>query len=145
MNKIENFRGKYYFLSNFSRIPVTLEKITYPTSEHAYQAYKTENINEREKISKLNTPAKAKKYGNKLELRENWDSIKLEIMENIVHQKLLQNPNYLKKLIETGDAELIEGNTWKDTFWGVYKGTGQNHLGKILMKIREELKDHKLP
>ena len=140
MIKIEKFRGKYYFLSNFSRIPVSLENITYPTSEHAYQAYKTKNLGEREKIAKLDTPAKAKKYGNKLILRENWDSIKLEIMENIIRQKFLQNPIYLKKLLETGDAELIEGNTWKDTYWGVYKGKGQNNLGKILMKIRQEFK-----
>ena len=131
---------KYFFLSNFSRIPVLLENISYPTSEHAYQAYKTQNLSERKKIAKLDSPAKAKKYGKKLKLRENWDSIKLEIMEHIVRQKFLQNPIHLEKLRETDDAELIEGNTWKDAYWGVYKGKGQNNLGKILMKIREELK-----
>ncbi len=124
---------------------MTLDNITYPTSEHAYQAYKTENLGERKKISHLTTPAKAKKYGNKLELRKDWNSIKLGIMENIIRQKFLQNLNYLKKLIETGNTELIEGNTWKDTYWGVYKSKGLNHLGKILMKIRDELKDHEVP
>ncbi len=141
MNEIKRFKGKYFFLSNFSPIPVTLEGITYPTSEHAYQAYKTEDLEERRKMAKLISPAKAKRHGKRLKLREDWNSIKLKIMENIIRQKFLQNQDYLKKLLETGNAELIEGNTWGDTYWGLYKGMGENHLGKILIKIREELQD----
>ena len=62
-------------------------------------------------------------------------------MEDICRAKFTQNEELKKKLIDTGDATLIEGNTWNDTFWGVCNGVGENNLGKILMKIREELKD----
>ena len=141
MRVINKFRGKYYFLSNFSPIPVTIEEISYPTSEHAFQAFKSEDIEDRKRIAKIKTPRSAKSAGRKLKLRKNWEEIKIGIMENIVKQKFLQNPEFLEKLLDTKDAELIEGNTWKDTFWGVYNGKGENHLGKVLMKVREELKD----
>ena len=62
-------------------------------------------------------------------------------MEDLVRQKFTKNKDLAKLLKGTGNQELIEGNTWKDTFWGVYNGIGSNHLGKILMKIRKELND----
>jgi len=60
-------------------------------------------------------------------------------MTDLVRQKF-SNPQLAKQLLDTKDFELIEGNTWGDTFWGVCSGKGQNNLGKILMQIRNELK-----
>ena len=62
-------------------------------------------------------------------------------MEEIVRAKFYQNPQLAEKLIATADRKIVEGNTWHDTFWGVdaATGKGENHLGVILMKIREEL------
>ena len=86
------------------------------------------------------TPGLAKKLGRKATIRPDWEKIKLPIMEYLLRQKF--GDKTLKALlIGTGDAELVEGNMWGDTYWGVCKGKGENHLGKLLMKIREELND----
>lgn len=139
---ISRFDGtKYAFLSNFHLAPVEYEGLTYPSSEHAYQAAKTENQLLRRVFTETSmTPAKSKRVGRSLQLRDNWDEIKAGIMEDIVRIKFLTHNKLAKKLVETGDEELIEGNTWGDVFFGVVDGVGQNHLGRILMKVREELK-----
>jgi len=80
----------------------------------------------------------AKKRGRKVTMREDWDQVKIPIMEDLLSQKF-SDPVLAKKLVETGDSQLVEGNWWGDVFWGVCRGEGQNNLGKILMKIRERL------
>jgi len=135
---ISSFQNDYRFLSNFYKTPIYYEDITYPSSEHAYQALKTLDINERKFISSLPSPGEAKRYGKKIKIRENWDKIKFNIMSEIVKQKFLQNSELKRLLIETGDNQLIEGNNWGDTYWGVCNGKGQNCLGKILMNLRDE-------
>ena len=65
--------------------------------------------------------------------------MKIDIMRQVLKSKFTQNPELKAKLIATGDAELIEGNNWNDRFWGVCRGVGQNHLGKLLMEVRAEL------
>ncbi len=90
-------------------------------------------------ISILETPGEAKKYGRTVVMRSDWDEVKLEVMENIVRAKFMQLPYLREKLLLTEDIILEEGNTWGDTFWGVYDGEGTNHLGLILMKVRKEL------
>lgn len=111
----------------------------YPTSEHAYVSAKTLNENTKLNVAMLATPGEAKKYGRSIKLRPDWNDVKLAIMEEIVREKFIQNPPLLEKLLATEDIYLEEGNTWGDTFWGVCDGEGQNHLGKILMKIRTDL------
>lgn len=138
-NKIETFSGDFHFLSNFHPAPLLFGGILYRTSEHAYQASKSINDNTRINISTLSTPGKAKKYGKSVKLRSDWDEVKLEIMEAIVCAKFVQNPLLKEKLLATDDMELEEGNTWGDTYWGICNGEGQNHLGKILMKVRKDL------
>jgi hypothetical protein len=96
--------------------------------------------NIRKKIISIDTPSKVKAFGRKIDLRKDWENVKVEQMYVIVKNKFERNPGLLKKLIDTGDVLLVEGNTWKDTFWGQCPiGNGQNHLGKILMRVREEL------
>lgn len=138
--KIDSFTGEYEFLSNFSKSIVYYDGVQYPTVEHAYQAAKTLDLDKRLVISELKTPALAKKAGRKLSIREDWGDVKIGIMESLVRQKFVNNPTLRFQLTSTMEAELIEGNWWKDTFWGICNGVGENHLGKILMKIRNELR-----
>ncbi|MBZ4649256.1 NADAR family protein [Thermosipho sp. (in: thermotogales)] len=140
MNKITSFRGPYSFLSNFYTCKVYYEGITYRSVEAAFQAAKTLDINTRLKFVNLSA-LEAKKLGHSIPLRSDWEQVKDEIMEELVRNKFMRNERLRKKLLETGDAELIEGNYWDDMYWGVCNGKGQNKLGKILMKIREELKE----
>ena len=135
--KVESFSGIFRFLSNFYPAPIMYRGIAYPTSEHAYQAAKTLNENSRMNISILGSPYEAKKYGRTVALRVDWDEIKLEVMAEIVRAKFIQNPSLKEKLLATDDATLEEGNTWGDTYWGICKGEGENHLGKTLMELRD--------
>lgn len=133
----DGFFNKYWFLSNFYSHPIEYEGISYPSSEHAYQAAKTFNIEERKQIAVLKTPGESKRAGRRVTLRPDWESIKISVMEEIVRIKF-KDPMLRQKLIDTGSMVLIEYNTWNDTFWGVCRGKGRNELGKILMKIRRD-------
>lgn len=141
-NSITEFRGSYRWLSNFHLIDVEFEGTVYPSTEHAYQAAKTLNQEVRAQIAKLPSPSAAKKYGSdplKTPLRQDWDEpTRLATMEMILREKF-KDPMLAKLLAGTNNAELVEGNTWGDQFWGISRGSGSNHLGKILMKIRKEI------
>lgn len=139
---ISSFTGDYRFLSNFYPAQVEMDGHLYPSTEHAYQAAKTLDNKERQPFHShpLPTAGEAKKMGKKLSLRPDWETAKFQVMEDLLRQKFAI-PELKEKLLQTGDALLVEGNTWGDSIWGVdsRKG-GQNHLGKLLMKIRNELK-----
>jgi ribA/ribD-fused uncharacterized protein len=131
------------FLSNFYYSPIMFGGELYSTVEHAYQAAKTLNPHERREIQLADKPGKAKNLGKKVTLRSDWETIKLKVMEELVRRKFNDFDYTLKnQLLATGDQELIEGNWWGDTFWGVCNGIGENQLGKILMKVRDELKSN---
>jgi N-glycosidase YbiA len=133
------FRDKYRFLSNFQRCPIIYDGIFYPSAEHAYVAAKTLDIKERVEISLIESSGKAKKYGQTMNVRPDWDKIKYEVMEKIVRIKF-HNTELREMLLATGDEELVELNTWGDVTWGVCNGIGENWLGKILMEVRSELR-----
>lgn len=139
MKKIETFDKKHRFLSNFFEAPVVYEGITYNNNEAAFQAAKVLSNKERESFKDL-PPNKAKSKGRRVKLRKDWEQVKDQVMYDCVKDKFTRNPELGKKLVETGDDELIEGNWWGDTYWGVCEGVGQNKLGKILMRVREEIK-----
>ena len=135
---IDKFDGIYAFLSNFYDAPVEYLGITYRNSESAYQAQKCPaRIHEFTDIP----AAMAKKMGRKIEIRDDWEEVKDNIMFAIVYAKFSQNPDLKQKLIDTGKAPIIEGNTWGDTYWGQVDGKGKNMLGKILMIIRHEFQN----
>lgn len=139
MNKIDRFVEEYRWLSNFWGCEVYYEGVIYPTSEHAYQAAKTIDPLERyDLLTACVTPGQAKRYKKHLTIREDWQDMKLKVMKDILRSKFEMNPKLCTRLLETGHAELIEGNTWNDVFWGVCNGEGENHLGKILMELRED-------
>lgn len=137
---IDSFSGQYAFLSNFWYADVEFDGMIYPTNEHAYQAAKTLDNNVRKEFQSLKTPALAKHKGKSIRLRTDWELVKLDVMISLVHYKFNYHSDLKQKLIETGDAELIEGNTWGDTYWGICNGKGHNFLGKILMNVRNKLK-----
>lgn len=139
--KVKTFRGEYYFLSNFYEAPVEYKGLKYSNNEAAFQAQKCLKEEEKHDFTSLD-PESAKIKGREIPLRTDWEEVKLEIMEEIVRAKFTQNEELTKKLLETDDMILEEGNTWNDTFWGIClnSGIGKNNLGIILMKIREELK-----
>lgn len=138
VKRIDAFRGKYYFLSNFSSYPVTYEGLTYQNNEAAFQAMKVKDPKKRESFTHL-PPNKAKAKGRRLPLRSDWEKVKDQYMYEIVLAKFSQNEDLKQKLLDTGNALLIEGNNWNDCYWGVCRGRGQNKLGKILMRVRKEL------
>ena len=139
-SKIDSFTKQYRFLSNFFTSPIQFDGRTYPSVEHAYQAAKTDDEEEIEKVRTASTPGKAKFFGSTVTLRGDWEDVKEDIMKILIRRKF-ENPVLRKKLLETGNAELIEGNNWGDTFWGVCNGKGYNRLGMILMDVRDELRD----
>ena len=135
---INSFRNEYAFLSNFFPAPTEYEGLLYSCAEGAYQAAKSMDLMERIKFVTLNG-AQAKKLGRSVKLREDWDNIKIGVMCEVVLNKFTRNPTLCLKLAKTGGAKLIEGNYWHDTFWGVCNGVGANHLGIILMEVRDLL------
>ena len=84
--------------------------------------------------------AEAKKRGRKLDLRPDWEKVKISLMYEICMCKFMQNPTLRDSLLATGNALLVEGNNWGDYFWGKVNGNGENQLGLILMDVREKLR-----
>lgn len=137
---ITRFDGEYSFLSNFYPSDrIVYDRVAYRTVEHAYVAAKSLDVDFRQEVWDTPTPGQAKRLGREVELRADWDDIKLDVMKDLIHQKF-QNTVLRQQLIATNKSMLVEGNTWGDTFWGVCKNTGQNHLGRILMDERFEIR-----
>ena len=136
---IDNFKGKYYFLSNFYTAQVMYEDLFYKNNETAFQSAKLKDKVKRMHFCDLD-PSKAKSKGRSVLLRNDWEDIKDEVMYQCVKDKFNRNEDLKQRLLDTGNEELVESNTWNDTYWGVCRGRGKNMLGKILMKVREELR-----
>ena len=137
---IDRFEGNFRWLSNFYPCDVPYGGLIYPSSEHAYVAAKTLDQKIRLTVREIETPGWAKKFGSKIELRPEWDSLRIPEMRKIVYAKFLNNGWLQDKLVATAPHELFEGNHWNDRFWGVdIAGYGQNNLGKILMEVRDVL------
>jgi ribA/ribD-fused uncharacterized protein len=134
---ITAFQGEYRWLSNFWPALVLLDDVAYPTVEHAYQAAKTVDDDERAAIRAMMRTGQAKRAGRKVTLRPDWDAVKESIMLDLLRQKFAGPLGV--QLAATGDAELIESNWWGDTFWGVCGGRGENRLGKLIMQVRSEI------
>ena len=143
MEKINSFRNEYFFLSNFYEVDITYNGITYKNNEAAFQAQKTDNEEVRKQFANL-TPKSAKRKGRKVDLVPYWDINKFGIMKDICMTKFIQNPDLREKLLSTGDTLLEEGNNWGDRIWGTVNGKGQNNLGKILMQVRDEIRNNKI-
>lgn len=141
---INSFRDEHAYLSNFWMAEVRFpDGQVYPSSEHAYQAQKTLDVASRLRIAALKQPGAAKREGSMLDIRPDWNMIRVQVMFHIVLLKFEQHPDLAEKLIATGDTFLEEGNHWNDKFWGTVEGKGRNILGNILMNVRAILRDRK--
>lgn len=152
-NYIIRFDGEYRFLSNFypykskegedsKPLYIMYDDIVYPSTEHAYQAAKTIDVEQRLAICGAENAYKAKKMGRQVTLRPDWEEVKVDVMRSLLIEKF-RDAVLREKLNATQDAVLVEGNYWHDAVWGVCwcdkcMGVGQNMLGKLLMKIRDE-------
>jgi len=153
---INNFRGKWFFLSNFYPCLIEHRGIKYPSVEHYYVAMKINDMqlingvyytpnDFRELISKIEPASEVKKISKKLKLRNNWDEKKIDFMKWGLKEKF-KDEKISELLLSTGEEDLVEGNWWHDNIWGscyCYQcgNTGENLLGKLLMEIREEIKN----
>lgn len=135
---IDQFNGPYRFLSNFWPAVVKLDGLDYQAVEIAYVAAKTLDPVARTFIRGMRA-GEAKRFGKGLVLRPDWEDAKLGIMRDLVTQKF-RHRELGAQLLATWPRKLIEGNNWGDTYWGVCGGLGHNHLGKILMDVREGLR-----
>jgi ribA/ribD-fused uncharacterized protein len=144
MKIVEEFKDDYFFLSNFYPCLFIWNGILWRSVEAAYQCAKSKDFPYYD-FQHL-SPSEAKRKGQKVIVRENWDGIKVKVMKEIVYEKFQQNKELADKLLETGDMILKEGNWWGDKFWGVSpksSDNGKNFLGLILMKTRRKLNEEK--
>lgn len=139
------FKDDYRWLSNFWDAPIVYNQVTYATNEHMYQLCKTGDPEEVLSILEARTAGQAKRLGKTLTIREDWDGLKLGVMLKANILKFTQHPTLAVKLLSTGDEELVEFNHWHDNYWGICQCVdcenveGLNHLGKILMSVREHI------
>lgn len=139
IQRIVRFVGQHEFLSNFYEHRPGL------TVEHLFQAMKTENPFKALEIFHAPTPHVAKQLGKSCRLRPDWEEIKVDVMRDCLYWKF-SNRDLANRLLLTGDAELIEGNTWGDRFWGQHPvGVGENMLGKLLMEVRSTFQRARMP
>ena len=139
---IKQFQGEYRWLSNFWPVDIQYQGMVYPSVEHAYMSAKSDNANWKEFCADPFTPAgRVKMRSKNVLLVDNWDILKVVVMNDCLIEKF-KVPYLREALLATGDQILQEGNNWGDRFWGVdlRTGEGNNHLGQILMAIREQIK-----
>lgn len=156
MDVIDCFKGEYAFLSNFYPVNILYDGYIWPSVEHLYQGYKTENMELRERILHAPTPAEAKRLGGykvyqgDIVIRKGWPTLKQRYMKIGIDLKFdpIVYPELVKKLIATYNKDIREGNTWHDNFWGECicekcqsnrKVVGQNWLGYFLKEKRKQL------
>lgn len=145
---IDCFDGKWAFLSNFYWNEIEHEGIVYPTNEHFFQAMKTLDNDERRQIANCLTPGQAKRMGRRVALRSDWESVKEDVMFLGLCLKFADE-QLADWLLETSDEELVEGTTWHDNEWGncscpkCINIEGKNKLGKLLMRVRDMIKEER--
>lgn len=145
--KFQDDSGQHTFLSNFYPSPIQAvlgnrfdDIIIYPTVEHYFQAQKSLDIVYQKSVAEAASPGKAKRLGRKVTLRPDWETVKYDVMRVGVSAKFYEGTELAQMLLDTGDAYLVEGNTWGDKVWGKVDGQGSNWLGIILMARRAELR-----
>ncbi len=142
---IPSYIENVYCLDNFSAFSVVVDNIEYKTAEHAFQSIKFLETNPliAKQIMSAPSPFEARELAHKYksQRRADWSSKKYEVMEKVLYLKTIQNSYVKQKLLETNTDEIIEDcGEDNDKDWGCgIDGTGQNNLGKIWMKIRDNI------
>ena len=129
----------YRWMSNFYSAPIMwCEGLHFPTVEHGFHYFKTNDVKWQTRILFAKTPGEAKRLGKLCPLREDWEDVKVTVMKELVTKKFEQHPDLTKKLLETG-KRLIQEDAFWDSFWGIGRdGKGKNVMGKILSYIRRK-------
>jgi len=135
-NENETFKDRLSFLSNMHPCVIEYKGYLFTCVESAYQSMKCDLLIDKKKFIGIDG-YKAKKLGQKIAIRSDWDNIKFRVMKEILEIKFNKEP-FRSKLLEI-DGQITEFNYWRDTYWGVCNGVGDNNLGKILMNIRDRL------
>ena len=147
---IDQFRGEHAFLSNFFVVDGGVKIIAYrtllwaPTTEHLFQALKSDQEIDHRMVCSAATAREAKARGRRVSLRPDWDQVRDHAMDLCLEAKFgPAHPELAWRLLDTDDALLVEGNSWGDRYWGVdlKTGVGSNHLGLALMRLRQRLRD----
>jgi ribA/ribD-fused uncharacterized protein len=137
------YEQEFYVLSNFSAFAISWNGRLFPTSEHLYHWHKlTRNKTAAELIRKAPSAHEALGLARhyQAQWRVDWEYVRVGIMRTILNVKVDQHEYVRRKLLETGDRELIE-DSWRDDFWGWgLNKDGFNQLGKLWMEIRSELR-----
>jgi len=141
MKKITSFSGDFHFLSSMFLCSIFIDGKTYRSTEHYYQSQKSTERSEQSRVIATASPYAAKKLARTLLLRADWKKIRNRVMYRAVRAKVVQHLDLRERLLATGSVELLEGNNWGDSYWGVDCKTlkGKNILGKILMRVRLEV------
>lgn len=139
---VKGFFGDYRWLSNFEACDIWYEGVKYPSTENAYQAAKIIDLKAREPFA-LMTAAESKKASKAILVRDDWNEIKYDVMSLLSFQKYCNHLDLRQALLDTGEKYLEESNHWKDVYWGVCNGNGDNNLGKILMRVRKFWQEEK--
>jgi ribA/ribD-fused uncharacterized protein len=148
MNTINFYSTKdaYGEFSNFASFPIEIDRKTWPTTEHYFQAQKFNDAEYQEKIRLEPSPMIAARLGRsrKVPIKKDWEQIKDDVMRTAVAEKIKQHAAIKDLLISTGDAKLVE-HTKNDSYWADGgDGSGKNMLGIILMECRALLKKERL-
>lgn len=135
---------EYGCFSNFSTHEIDLDGYLWKTSEHYFQAQKFIDKDNFDRVKNALTPGKAKFIGKTTNaLRPDWEDIKDDIMKRVVLAKFTQHKDIRDVLLSTGDEEIVEDSP-TDYYWGIgANGSGKNMLGKILMAVRDILRNEK--
>lgn len=141
MAPITEFKDEYRWLSNFYPSPFVYNNIHFATNEHFYQAHKAVRRDEFLRVASSPTPGAAKKLGRTVQMLDQWDIYKEQIMYTGLSHKFSTHPKLKQLLIDTYPRMLIEGNWWGDKYWGICLKTneGENRLGHLQMILREQL------
>lgn len=132
----------FFEFSNFSPHGIEMNGAWWPTVEHYFQAMKFSDEAYRERIRRARLPKDAKTLGRTrdLPILPDWDTQREDVMLGAIRQKFGTHKELRQMLLDTGEEELVE-NAPMDFYWGCGRsGTGQNKLGKILMRVRDELR-----
>lgn len=138
--KFQDDNGEHLPWSNFYRFRFAVDGLEWDTVEHYFQAMKTTDASLRGTIRFAGSPKLAKRLGRQLPLRSDWEAVKIPVMRRALMHKFEVNNEMGRLLLETGDAFMVEGNTWGDRFWGAVDNVGENWLGALLMLRRAELR-----
>lgn len=134
---IRGFADDWAFLSNLYPSPVEWRDMLFPSVENAFQAAKTDDRTAWQTLTTL-SPADSASFGRMVALRPQWDDEKLAVMAGLLALKY-EIPALRRRLVATGSRPLLNVNWWGDRFWGQVGHDGANHLGRLLMDLRQRI------